>query len=485
MRARLVAYDVHGARRGVVPDGLSLTRYVKNGEVPTLQASYTALDGRTALLSGAVEVGFEYSGTSGNWVEPINGRYLVETVDFNRLDNGQLVQNYGFVGIVGSLKYADVGTSSLNKDGQRKFTTDTPGDIMATLINEAKAAGLLDLVGIDFDTDDTSFGNPWTKSITRTLEPNHDLLSLIISLYEGGLCDFWTEGRTLRMGNPVAFLDRDLTGGNNPVYLRDQALTGSPDTINYGDMLNKVRVIGDNGSRWTFTNTNSATPFGTRLQTVEASGVGDTATARTYADNLLEAGAYPVQSFTREYMVADDTPFAPDRNYRPGDWILADTNSARAAKMLVAATSLSVTPEGLRAFATLGTAKEALALRVTKRLKRVSGSDRKVIGDRSGGSGSSGSSLGNWGQEGQSTVEGDPFDTGVVGGPGIGDPAANRAAGIGNMIAWYRSADGSWPGRPNAIPPPDCVVQWIGVAPPPDIGGALAMNGDLYLQTDF
>jgi hypothetical protein len=56
---------------------------------------------------------------------------------------------------------------------------------------------------------------------------------------------------------------------------------------------------------------------------------------------------------------------------------------------------------------------------------------------------------------------------------------------IGNIVAAYRIDASTWQTRPSTTGPPDLVVQWIGVAPPPDIVGGPALLGDLYLQTDF
>jgi hypothetical protein len=72
--------------------------------------------------------------------------------------------------------------------------------------------------------------------------------------------------------------------------------------------------------------------------------------------------------------------------------------------------------------------------------------------------------------------------TGAVGEVGPTGPAG--AAGVGNIIGWYKVA-GVWQPRPTSTPPPGAIVLWIGAPPAPTVGGGLAMNDDIYLQTDF
>lgn len=472
MRLQLVAYDVGGSRRGVVPPGLSLTRYLALGETPTLEAEYTALQGRMEHLEGAVEVAFQYSNRGEDWVEPINGRYIIDGDNFDRLDHGQAVHRLSFLGLVNQLRYADVGTKSLTKEGQRKFSNATPGTIMATLIGEAKAAGLLRGLSIDFSGSETSTGASWAKTCSRVLDPTNDLLTLLESLGEAGLVDYWTEGRTLRLANPGSTLARDLSDGDNPVYLRDQAITASPENVSYGDVITQVRVIGENGCRWTFTNENALDDFGPRIATVTASGVTDTDTARSYADEQLRAGQAPVQSLTREYDVLDSTPFVPDRDFRLGDWIKVDNAAGPGRRMRVIATSLREESGQTKAFVTLGAKRRPLLLRVASHLVREA--KPKRVGTNPGSK-----DPGNWGQ-----------GKGGDGGLGSGDPYAGTGDGLGGiptgggaMIAVYKDANGNWPQRPSLTPPPDLVVEWIGPWPAPTIGEAEAMAGDLYLQS--
>jgi hypothetical protein len=222
--------------------------------------------------------------------------------------------------------------------------------------------------------------------------------------------------------------------------------------------VTKVRVLGDNGSRWTFTNTSAVDDFGPRILTISAGGTTTTAAAQDAADEYLRAGQNPARSLTREWDVIESTPWVPDRDFRLGDWIKVDTAEQVGER-------LREESGQTKAFATLGSRRLGLLLKITKRIGKV-----PKVGGGTGGGDFSGN--GNW----------DPTNSGAPlpgGGGGIG------GSGVGNMIGWYKNTDGSWPARPSTTPPPGVVVQWIGVDPPPIIGGDQAMNGDLYLQTDF
>jgi hypothetical protein len=82
------------------------------------------------------------------------------------------------------------------------------------------------------------------------------------------------------------------------------------------------------------------------------------------------------------------------------------------------------------------------------------------------------------GPQGSTGLPGPAGATGPAGPPGDG-----TGGGTGNMIAVYKN--GTWPDRPSTTGPPDVVVVWIGLAPAPTVGGSLAIDGDLYLRTDF
>lgn len=373
MRLRLVAYTPGGDRRGDVPFGLAVSRYSQMGEVPTADAEYSMLQRNVPYLDGPVEVAVQYSDVNGQWQEPINGRYLIDKDDYDRMDNGQLVHKYSFLGYVSSLKYADVGAVSLNADGKRAFNSVTPGSIMLTLINQAKAAGFLPFVNVGFTANRTSDGQPWAKVCTRDYSPEIDLLSVLQNFFEAGLADFWMDGRDLQMSNPDTVLGRDLTLGNTPVYVRDQTLTSSPESVAYGDMITKVRVVGDNGLVFLRDNPLASRAFGERVKTLSLGGVSDQGTGIIYADQLLKTGEDAARSLSREYTVTETTKFAPERNYRTGDWIKADTDALRGEKMRAFATSVREEGGELKAFVTLGTVHDDLLLRLAKRQNGIVG----------------------------------------------------------------------------------------------------------------
>ena len=99
----------------------------------------------------------------------------------------------------------------------------------------------------------------------------------------------------------------------------------------------------------------------------------DEGTAFIYADRLLEQGEVAARSLTREFTVLDSTRWAPDRDFRVGDWIKADTAEQSAERMRVLATSLREEGGELKAFATLGTVQDDLLLRLAKRQNGIVG----------------------------------------------------------------------------------------------------------------
>src|SRR5690606_32047390 len=101
--------------------------------------------------------------------------------------------------------------------------------------------GTLPGLEVDWTASVDSAGQPWTKTLTISLEPGVDLLALLINLSEQGVIEWTMQGRTLRVFNPGTALARHLEG----VELRmGRDISSAPDDATLEDAASAILVTG-------------------------------------------------------------------------------------------------------------------------------------------------------------------------------------------------------------------------------------------------
>lgn len=365
---RLRAFDPvghGGAERGIIPRPPALKRYARRGEPPTLSADWSELSPRSPLLAAPCEVAVEYwDGTQ--WVEPRDGRVIVAEDRHERLADVNKMHSLTGVGLVTLLEGATVWTDAAFEDA-------TPGEIMRTLIMAAQARGALPMIALGFSNAIDSNGDPWAQTIPRGYEASHDLWQVLKGLADGGLCDFWMQGRTLHMSNPDA--GRDLSTGLSPVYLRDVQIGESPESHDYRSLADTVMLIGDSGARWDSTNPEAITPWGRREKVMTASGVTSSGAAQILMDAELLAGQDASRTLTRQWEFHEGVRWMPDRDLNVGDWILADTAVGTRQRLRIADMAVTTDETSITAFVTLGTVRDEALVRMIKAQRARDGSN--------------------------------------------------------------------------------------------------------------
>lgn len=285
-------------------------------DIPALMIKYMKGARASTLLDVPCEIAVETSLDGVTWIEPPNARFL-------RIQRSQSaisidsVRDYTMPGYGWLLnKMRQMQTTGLTEDGKRMFNSTNPGVIMATLINECHARGVVPNLIYDFTTTRDSAGNNWSSTLSIGYEPGLDLFTILNNLSLQGLVDWQMQGRTLRMFNA------DTTMGVN----RDIALVPKRDVKampivgSIEEMMHSVLVLGDGGRR--LTGTNLATPqyWGKWEGFVGQGGVTNPATLALFRDNALSDSEKEQVQYTVE-LKPTQTILEPGYNFKVGDYL--------------------------------------------------------------------------------------------------------------------------------------------------------------------
>lgn len=223
------------------------------------------------------------------------------------------------------------------------FSGATPGKIMLDLINAAKARGCFSFLNVSFTSGHDSSGNAWTQSFTNSYSAGQSLLTVLLGLGQGGLCDFNMSGTTLNLYNPGTTLATDRS---TSVFMRrNREIIGVPYQRDRTQIGTVMLAIGDNGVNVERTATTLGS-IGRREKYLAQSGVTDTGTLNYWADQNLGAIDDQKISLTPSYIcdVTNGTP-VPWKDYHPGDYISIDL-SGTPVKYRARQWSVQCTPGG-------------------------------------------------------------------------------------------------------------------------------------------
>lgn len=377
---RLVAYTPLGASLGVLPDALTYTFTDPDGsDLSTLKIEYPQVGRKFPLLESRPEVAVEWFNPATNaWVEPFDARLHVVKRSWNSKDDGLQARQYDAVGIGWLGRKARVWTGgTMNSEGKRQFNAATPGTMIGTVFDDAKARGWGPNLTRSFTATLDSAGQPWATTATLAFDPSGDLHGMIAALVDQGLCDVAWSGRTLNLYNADTFLGRDLTTGLAPVWIRHlDGITSAPEEGTIEDLITAARLVGDTGATWDVTNPAAPTTYGRLEGYVTQSGVTDEGTANLLIEQQLLDGEAEKVQYTREWdsAAAKVVPFV---NYRPGDWAFVDREDAgtlsRERSRIVQVSLTRDAEGGVSGHTTLGTRLDDLLTKLARRTSSVTG----------------------------------------------------------------------------------------------------------------
>ncbi|MBW3081962.1 hypothetical protein [Bifidobacterium phasiani] len=384
---RLHAYEPDGTSLGMLPRPLSVDVDFQHDDAGTLKVTYSRLALGGDILKRGLEqglaVGYEVS-DGGAWTEPYNGRFVLVSRSRDAKDRSDTVtlnlMTYAWL----LRKALLLDTSKLltegDNKGKRAFYSANPGTIVKTMLDENRGRdGVAGYIDAGFDTGMDSAGAAWANVMTLYYDPGVDCFTALSNLAANGVCDWRTQGMTLRIWNADSTaLCRDLSG-SVIIPLATQALE-SPEEETIENLAAHILVMGD-GIDFTQDNQAAPTPWGKWELYSSQGGVSDEGTARLLMQTQLDQAARVRGQYTRSVLV-NDVDALPLIDYRPGDWITAPTVS-HGEKVRVQRITLNWSSSGVKAALILNDRLYDAQTRQAKRIQGITGG--AVAGGAQGG----------------------------------------------------------------------------------------------------
>ena len=369
LAARLRVYAPDGAALGVLTEPADWQASLPVNDVSALKVAYPVAAANAGLLDVACEVAVEVNSGQG-WVEPRNARYRRIEVDADRANRAADVASYTMPGyaslldgcVVVPAKYGVA--ANYDEDGKRKFLSATVGQILSTVLLEARGlvTNLIPGLTLGFTPTADSLGKAWSRRVTIYYEPGLSLLTILDNLAQQGQCDWWLEGRTLRVVNP------DSGAADTSVRL-DGDPSAMPVRSSLAGLLHTAFLVGESET-WRVDNPGTPTPWGTSMRVLTQGGVKDAGTARELIGAELASGAAERVEYTWAAPVAAARAL-PLVDYRPGDYVQARGKAGAWERMRVHQVTLDFGRDGLAANLTLNDRFVDAEVRRAKRMKGI------------------------------------------------------------------------------------------------------------------
>ncbi|MCI1673136.1 MAG: hypothetical protein LKI34_02805 [Bifidobacterium tibiigranuli] len=387
LSCRLKAYEPNGAFAGYLPQPLSWEASYEHDDAGTLKISYSRAALGGTILKRGLEQGLEISleasdGTT--WSEPYNSRFLLIGRSRDATDRTDTITLTLVTWIWLLKKIRNLNTTALLTDGdnqgKRAFLSANTGTIMSTLMSENTGrGGAAQCMPLGFDTGKDSAGNAWSNVMTLYYDLGIDLYTILDNLASNGICDWRTDGRTLKLWNADSpSLCRDLS--TQITIQTPTQILQAPEEESIEALASHILVQGDS---LVFAKDNPAapTPWGKWELYLEQGGVSDQATAELMMSSQLDQAARVRGQYTRA-VLATGIDKLPLIDYHPGDWITAPT-VAHGEKVRVQRITLSQSDAGLQCALILN---DRLYDSQTRQAKRVAGiTGGAVAGGAQGG----------------------------------------------------------------------------------------------------
>lgn len=342
LRYKLTAYEPDGDRLGELPDPSSLQFAGPLNDLSSLTLGYHPRARRHELLNQPVEIALQLAREGEEeYTEYAGMRFLRLRSANDDLAREGLVNytmpSYGWV----MKKVRNIRYTLFDDQGKRNFSASSPGNVLLTLINEARDRGNVPQLDYSFTSSLDSNGDAWATSLTMGFDAGQDLFTTLMQLTDQGVVDWTIVGRQLQVYNANGALNLDKSTGPDAVslfYGRD--LVAAPDDASYEALAGRVLVQGDNGIYLDMPNSGALTPWGIWEDYLTQSGVSDVATMQVLAQSSLDKTADKRVQMTREirFPSAHKLPYL---DYRPGDHILAPNSEGVQEKLRIRQVTLT------------------------------------------------------------------------------------------------------------------------------------------------
>ena len=319
---RFVAYSPNAGPLPPIPTPTEWGFSIPLNDVSGATMSYRDGTVGADVLKQTIEIAAEYSLNNGlTWAEYPNGRYLRLGRSGNETDpNG--VRSYTLPGYGWLLnRMRQMKTTGLNADGKRAFNSSNVGMILKTLIDEAQARGVCTGLSYDFTPSLDSAAVAWNKVVSIAYEPGLDLFTILNNLSQQGICDWYFQGRTLRIFNADSY----LAAATNVKMKFPTDIKGLPVQGSYEEFIHSVLVLGDGGKRLSLSADPSVpTPWGKWEGFIGQGGVSDTGTMTILGQAALDNGNHEKRQYTAEINLPT-TNYEPIVDYTQGSFIKIPT----------------------------------------------------------------------------------------------------------------------------------------------------------------
>ena len=371
MDMRAVAYEVGGARIGVLPDIISATVTVPRNGTPTVSMTYPQgnIGVRGDLLSREVEVGFELA-YNNDWQEIPGGRFVSQKSSDSPLFEETGSKSFQAVHITRYLQEAlvwEIPASEKDSDGKWNFKSSTAGLILKTLWDRAVSRGWGKGLSLNVSVSHDSAGQAWANIVTLAFGVSISIQQVVDTLENLGMIDYQWQGRTLNVYNADSHLARNL---NLPWPLA-KGTSGAPESTSWDNLCTDVLVQGENGASWRIHNNEAPRDLRRIEKVVEAGGVSLETTARLVARSALLEGAAASEEVVREWDGIDSVVY-PFRDYRIGDW-LSVQRAGSWDRLRVVQVSITKDEKGVSGHTTFGTRLDDMLSRLAKKTKGIVG----------------------------------------------------------------------------------------------------------------
>lgn len=346
---RLIAYAPNGSSLGPLPAPSSLSASYVLNDTGALSFSYDPNAPLSSLLGQPLEIVTQISVDAGmTWTEPRNGRYLLLTDGRDPVkDDAYSLECPSYIF---RLTKALVPFTGLDSNGNRVFTTATPGKILNDLFTEAQARGAMAGITWTFTATNDSAGTAWPVATQQTIgyTPGTDFYQVLTGLADAGLVDFSTNGREIQVyvleSTAVGALGIDRTVAANAVTLRDgRDLVEAPFRRTWQGLADTAYVQGDGTSTLIRTNAGAIKPWGRQETYVTAGGVTDTGTLTTVGDGALSQ-TDDVRVERTYGLVFTASSYQPFGDYGVGEWVFGTTDGDLPVRQRVR--SITLTRDG-------------------------------------------------------------------------------------------------------------------------------------------
>lgn len=266
MGTHLRLYDSGKTALGLLPEHSGLTTQIALNAPGTLICDYPVNGVNAALLDRDIA----YAAVIENGVESPDWFMLDDDGDDDASDAGDArFLKLSGRGLLALLEHAQVypkahtpGASVDGMEPTHDFTAATPGLILKTMIDRAKARGCFPDLTYNFTATNDSAGVPWPKGYDVTYAAGTGYLVLVQAMCDNGWADIRMTGFTLELFVPDTELGEDRTGS---VLLRlGQQVLEAPRKRSRRGIISHLLGIGDGKNMVEVSNAATATKYGRR-----------------------------------------------------------------------------------------------------------------------------------------------------------------------------------------------------------------------------